>query len=173
MIVLSLVVAALALAGPATAAPPERFRIIDERTFSFDCPAGFHIDATTKGFIDITLFHDATGTVTRYVERAHVHYDFSSPDTGQQYSAVRAITDTIDYYAGTAVGAPVTVTVTGSAFQHVPGVGTDGGRRVLAGTVVGEEAGIPLVDVDFDDPYPLFAAGRHPSFPADLCDLVS
>jgi hypothetical protein len=29
------------------------------------------------------------------------------------------------------------------------------------------------VEVDFDDPYPLFAAGRHPSFPADLCDLVS
>ncbi len=172
-IVLSLVVAALAWAGPAIAAAPEHSRYIDERTFSFDCPAGFHVDVSTKGFGDVTLFHDASGTVTRYVETAHIHVDFSSPDTGKRVSFVRAITETIDYYAGTAVGAPVTVTIRGSAFQHVPGVGSDGGRRVFAGTVVGEEDGIPLVDFDFDDPDPLFAAGRHPTFPPDLCDLVS
>jgi hypothetical protein len=173
MIALSLVVTALGWAGPATAASPEHLRYLDERTFSFDCPAGFHVDATTKGFIDVTLFYDASGTVTRYVEKAQVHFEFSSPDTGMRYSAVRAITDTINYAAGTAVGAPVTVTVTGSLFQQVPGISTDGGRRVLEGTVVGEEDGIPLVEVDFEDPYPLFAAGRHPTFPPDLCDLVS
>jgi hypothetical protein len=171
--VLSLVVAALAWAAPATAASPEHFsRLIDERSFSYDCPAG-ELDVTVNGFYDVTLFHDASGAVTRYVEKAHIHAAFSSPDTGNRVSFVRAITDTIDYAAGTAVGAPATVTVTGSFFQHVPGAGTDGGRRVLEGTVVGEEDGIPLVDVDFEDPYPLFAAGRHPSFPPDLCDLVS
>jgi hypothetical protein len=164
-IVLSLVVAALAWAGPATAAAPVSFRFTDVRSFSFVCPAGFQLDVTVNGFGDVTLFHDASGTVTRYVEKAQYHFEFSSPDTGKRYSAVRAITDTIDYAAGTAVGAPVTVTIRGSAFQHVPGAGSDGGRRIFAGTVVGEEDGIPLVDFDFDDPYPLFAAGRHPTFP--------
>jgi hypothetical protein len=172
-IVLSLIVAALAWAGPATAAQPEHFRYIDERTFSFDCPAGFHVDVTVNGFGDVTLFHDASGAVTRYVETAHIHAAFSSPDTGKRYSLVRAITETIDYAAGNAVGAPVTVTIRGSAFQHLPGIGTDGGRRIFVGTVVGEEDGIPLVDFDFDDPDPLFAAGPHPTFPPDLCDLVS
>jgi hypothetical protein len=171
--VLSLVVAALAWAGPATAAAPEHLTFSDVRSFSLDCPAGFQLDVSVNAFFDVTLFHDASGAVTRYMEKAQAHFDFSSPDTGNRVSIVRAITDTIDYAEGTAVGAPATVTVRGSAFQHVPGVGTDGGLRVLEGTVVGEEDGIPLVDFDFGDPYPLFAAGRHPTFPADLCDLVS
>jgi hypothetical protein len=170
-IVLFLVVAVLAWAGPAAAASPDHFRFPDVRSFSFVCPAGFQVDVIANGFVDVTLFRDATGAVTREVDKIQTHFDIRSPDTGKGWSDVWSNTLTFDFAAGTVVGAPVTITIRGSFMQHIPGLGTDGGRRVLEGTYLGEEDGIPIVEYNFDDPDPVFSAGRHPGL--DLCDALS
>jgi hypothetical protein len=83
------------------------------------------------------------------------------------------VNDLFDFRAGAVIGAPVILTSVGSAFQHVPGVGSDYGIRVFAGTVVGYEDpeedapfdDIPVMDINFDNP--LFSAGRHPEI--DFC----
>ena len=83
--------------------------------------------------------------------------------------------DRYDYPAGTDIGAPVTLRSVGSGFQHVPGVGTDYGIQVFAGTIVGyaDADDIPFDDVpevEINDT-PIFSAGHHPDF--DFCETTS
>ena len=120
----------------------------------------------------MTVYRDSSGTIRRELDENRFHYEFHSPDTGKGWSSFMHINNRFDFPAGAVIGAPGILTSWGSAFQHVPGVGSDYGIQVFAGTVVGYEDeedslfdDIPVVETNYDDP--LFSAGRHPE--VDFC----
>ena len=174
-VVLILVALVLAWAGPAAATTRDQFTITVDYPSSFTCPDGHAVDITRDGFIQVTLYRNSSGTITESVDKVRFRYTVHSPDTGIGWSSFLNKNNRYDYSAGTEIGAPVTLTSTGSGFQNVPGVGTDSGIQVFAGTIVGYAI---ADDVPFDDVPeveinggPIFSAGHHPDF--DFCETTS
>ena len=175
-VVLILVALVLAWAGPAAAATKDQFTIIVDYGNSFTCPDGHAVDVTRDGFIQVTLFRNTAGTIQKEVDEFRVHYTLHSPDTGNGWSSWLRGNQRYDFYAGTDIGAPVTLTSTLSTFQNVPGVGSDHGLLISLGTIVGYVVAddVPFDDVpemEFNDP-PIFSAGPHPDN-LDFCATTS
>ena len=175
-VVLVLIALVLAWAGPAAAMTRDQYTIQINYPNSFTCPDGHAVDVTRDGYIRVTLWRNSAGTIQKELDEIRFHYTFHSPDTGNGWSSFLHKNDRYDYYAGTDIGAPVTITNVGSGFQNVPGVGSDHGIQVFVGTIVGYEDApdVPFDDVpiiDTPDP-PIFSAGHHPTN-LDFCETTS
>jgi hypothetical protein len=139
---------ALACLGVASANAPIRSTfLLDGVTFSdavLSASCGFTVNLTLNGTIKATLFLDANGNVVREVDTQPSGTLTYSSAAGGSISFPWSIISHTDYSAGTAIGSPVTITLTGNigSFTGIVGPGT--GRLVLTGEVVGVFGGAPL-----------------------------
>jgi hypothetical protein len=135
----ALAAAALGSAGVATARAPIRASFpLEDVTFQDDfltAACNFPVYLTLNGTIKATLFLDKNGKVVREVDTQPAGTLTYSSDHGS-ISFPWSIISHTDYSAGTAVGAPVTLTLTGNIGPFTGIVGPGTGRLVLSGVVV-------------------------------------
>ena len=150
LVMLALAAAALVSAGTATAnAPIRATTTLDNVTFQdgfLTTACNLPVYLTLNGTIKATLFLDNNGNVVREVD--------TQPGGTLTYSSGHAsisfpfsIISHTDYSAGTSVGSPVTITLTGNigSFTGIVGPGT--GRLVLSGDVFAVDSnGVPLTE---------------------------
>ena len=138
---------ALACVGVASASAPIRATVsLDGVTFPdgvLSASCGFTVNLTLNATIKATLFLDANGNVVREVD--------TQPAGTLTYSSAHgsisfpwSIVSHTDYSAGTAVGDPVTITLTGNIGSFTGIVGPGNGRLVLSGLVVDYLNGAPF-----------------------------
>jgi hypothetical protein len=149
--ILTFVVAltALAGAGAAISTPPMHATqsLVDvsfqDPVLSASCGTAVYItlDGTIKG----TIFRDRDGNIVREVDTQPGLRLTYGNGTGGSISFPWAIVSHTDYSNGTAVGAPVTVTLTGNVGSFTGFVGPGNGRIVLSGFVFAVfDNGVPL-----------------------------
>ena len=149
LVTLALAAAALVSVGAATAnAPIRATTTLDNVTFPdpvLTASCGTTVYITLNGTIEATVFLDEKGNVVREVDTQPGGKLTYSSDSGRSISFPFSIISHTDYSAGTAIGAPVTITLTGNigSFTGIVGPGT--GRLVLSGEVVDVlPGGVPL-----------------------------
>ena len=122
---------AASAAAPLRVSFPLQFEFEDEG-LSEEC--GFQVLISADGRFDATLHSLPNGGAAIEIDRQVATWTYSVPATGASFSYVNVIIARFDYPEGPVVGAPATVTLTGTD-QHVPGAPADAGRLVFDSTI--------------------------------------
>lgn len=153
-LLLSLTAGLLLPVTAATAAPPLHQSVDVDETFPSRLTelCGVPVYTHLEGTLSATYFYDASGTqIVREIDFAPgfkftVFSPLEQGGTGRSLISPSPAVVHIDYPAGTTVGSPAIVTVTGLTGFAAPGV-AGAGRQVLEGVVFEtSEDGLPHVD---------------------------
>ena len=151
VLLLAGIVLLVGLAGPASAAPPDRVTVDIDEVFTDDFltqACGTEVVVTITGTAEFTLWRNDAGLVERELDRFPGSFiTWSAPETGQSVKTRADLVSHWDYGTGAVLGGPVTFSFQGMFF-HLPGAGgsTFSGREVSVGDVDGFEDGVPIVD---------------------------
>ena len=144
-VAIALLGACLMAPSQALATPPLSDRSPVEATFpdpGLSAACGFPVTVTFTGSFAVRVFQDANGTVTREVDTQPAT-KLTYRGGGGEYTVPFSAVLHTDYPEGAFVGAPATMTLTGSGAPYLPGP-RGSGRAVLDGIVVEVEDGFPF-----------------------------
>jgi hypothetical protein len=152
--VLFALAAAFLLPAGATAAPPLRVSVPVDETFrgeGLSAICGVPVWIHFEGVNQVTYFYDASGTrIVRELDYAPafkftIYSPLEEGGTGRTFTSPVSMQMHVSYPAGTSVGSPALITVTGLSGFAAPGV-PGAGRMVHEGVVFDTSDGLPHLD---------------------------
>lgn len=144
--------AALLAGGPAMAAAPKSVRTavdfsIQDPQLTAEC--GVPVDFFNVGTFDSKLFFDSSGAIVKEIDNyPNDKVGWRSPSTGRTVQFTNAAQLITEYPNGASLGAPATVTATGT-FEKIPGFSAGAGRTVFSAYVLTFTTdGVPIIAFD-------------------------